>query len=244
MKAIIQILILLLPLSSYSQDKISSSNLRADAALLWQAINELHPGTYRHIDTTELQAAYDDLLVEFSEDRTEKEAFICLSEFIVNVKCGHTYLNPFNQRNKLIDSLLTDEVLLPFTFSIIDNQLVVDQTFTDNINKYDVVKCINDIKVGDILDSLSHYIKSDGNRLNKKIKDLEVSLDSKYNYFDYYFSMIYGFRNSVSIEFLHDKIIDVPLINAEVRSVSKNTDENIYDRLWSYSFSDDHGRYN
>ena len=159
---------------------------------LWQAINELHPGTYRHIDTLKLQQAYELLLDKFSTERTPNEAFKDFSEFIVKLKCGHTYLNPSNQPNNIIKSIVADKVLLPFTFRIINRQIVIDRSLDTSISSGEVIKCINNIKVESILDSLSNYIKADGNRINKKIKDLEVSLDRRYNYFDYYFPLLYG----------------------------------------------------
>ena len=39
-------------------EKISPSALQSDAKLLWQALNELHPGMDRHADTTELAKAF------------------------------------------------------------------------------------------------------------------------------------------------------------------------------------------
>ena len=239
MKKFIVILTFLLPISVFTQDDILVENLQSDVKILWQALNELHPGLYRHIDTLELEKHYEDLKVKFSTGKSQKEAFVELSYFISKIKCGHTYLNPFNQPNKIVKSVLDEKVLLPFSFKIIDQKLVVDQSLSDQINPFDVVKCINEIEIKSILDTLTYFIKADGNRYNKKIKDLEVSFNSKYNYFDYYFPLIYGFQDNVSIEIVGQAPKDVSLINVDSRNIKISPPKN-YDNQWSYSFQNDY----
>ena len=235
MKELIIAFFLLSSLWCSAQEKISSTALQSDAKLMWQTLNELHPGMYRHADTTELAKAFDQLLEEFSIERSQNEAFKYFSEFVVKIKCGHTYLNPLNQSPQIIDSLLDDAVLLPFSFSLIDYTMIVDSSLTEKIRHNDIIKCINDIPVSKIIDSLSHYIKADGNRKSKKIKDLQVLFEARYNYFDYYFPLIYGFKDSVSIELIGGEIHRIPLITKQDRNarISQNTS---YDDMWSYSF--------
>ena len=240
MTKLIIFLTLFFSYSVHAQEVIPSEDLRSDAGLLWQALNELHPGTYRHTDTIELQIAYKKLLDQFSTDRSPQETFKYFSEFIVKLKCGHTYLNPYNQPNKIINSIISDEVLLPFTFKIIQGQMVVEKSFDKHIFGNDLIKCINDIKVASILDSLSHYIKADGNRKNKKLKDLEVSLENKFNYFDYYFPLIFENKDSVSLELEDGTIRTVALMSKKQRGEYHSGKRNSYDDLWSYTFAEDH----
>ena len=159
MKELIIAFFLLSSLWCSAQEKISSTALQSDAKLMWQALNELHPGMYRHADTTELAKAFDQLLEELSIERSQNEAFKYFSEFVVKIKCGHTYLNPLNQSPQIIDSLLDDSVLLPFSFSLIDYTMIVDSSLTEKIRHNDIIKYINDIPVSKIIDSLSHYRK-------------------------------------------------------------------------------------
>ena len=239
MKQLIIVLLLVTPIWSAAQNQLSSNALQADAKLLWQVLNELHPGTYRHVDTSELVKAYDQLIEEFSVERIQNEAFKFFSEFVVKIKCGHTHLNPFNQTPQIMDSLLADTVLLPFSFSFIDHTMIVDTSLTDKISNKDIIKCINDIPVSKIIDSLSHYIKADGNRISKKLNDLQVSFNARYNYFDYYFPLIYGFRDSVSIELIDGVKHKIPLITKQGRN-NKTQQKTSYDEMWSNSFHDNY----
>ncbi len=82
---------------SFTQTNFSAEELQADAKLLWQVLNELHPGLYRHSDTITLTKSYQQLLKDFSVGKSEEEAFLGLTQFAAKVKCGHTFVSPFNQ---------------------------------------------------------------------------------------------------------------------------------------------------
>jgi C-terminal processing protease CtpA/Prc len=227
----------------YAQQNLSSQALQDDAKLLWSALNELHPGLYRHNDTTVLEEKYQKLLADFSEDKTPQETFLLLSEFTTAIKCGHTYLNPFNQKNRIIDTLYSQKKLLPFTFRIIENQWVVYKSVSDNLKKGDIIVSINGNLADSIFQNITKYIKADGNRQAKKFKDLELTLTSKYEYFDYYFPMLYELENEVKLEVKKNgkettETINIELLTKEERKAEFEkyfpllTDN--YDDLWKF----------
>lgn len=183
-----------------NQENISSQALQEDAELLWNALNELHPALYRYNDTTVLEEKYQQLVADFSEDKTPQETFLLLSEFMTAIKCGHTGINPFNQENKIIDTLYSQKNLLPFTFKIIENQWVVYKSVSDKLKKGDVIMSINGNSSDSIFQNIIKYIKTDGERQVKKLKDVELTMTSKYEYFDYYFPLLYELENEIKIE--------------------------------------------
>lgn len=199
MNKLIIIILILLSQTTFSQRIFSVEELKVDAKILLQALNELHPGLYRHSDTATIMEAYKILQNDFSTGSDAETAFLRFSNFTAKVKCGHTYLNPFNQKNKIIPSVINQSVLLPFTFAIIDKQIVVDKPLDDKIKKHTVITHLNGVEVESIIDSLTYFIKADGNRTRKRMKDLEVQLTSKYEYFDYYLPMVYNFTDSIKV---------------------------------------------
>lgn len=78
----------------------------------------------------------------------------------------------------------------------------MDKPLDDKIKKHTVITHLNGIEVESIIDSLTYFIKADGNRTRKRMKDLEVQLTSKYEYFDYYFPMVYNFTDSIKVSTL------------------------------------------
>ncbi len=227
--------------SSFSQDLFTSEELQSDARLLWQALNELHPGLYRHIDTVSLERHYEELLQDFCVDRTEVETFILFTEFVTKIKCGHSYLNPFNQNNDIIKNVVNKKVLLPFGFSIVENQMLVNESFETCVEKREVITHINNIEVGNIIDSLSTYIKADGDRKSKRVKDLELDLGAKFNYFDYYFPMIFEFEDRIKLKFKSGLEQEIKLLNKSERSLAysarfPNANLSTYDDTWNFEF--------
>lgn len=240
MKKLFLFVCLLNTIACFGQKQISSQELIKDVEILWQALNELHPGIYRHTDTLDLTKAYEQLLHSFSKPQNQSDVFLELSEFVSKIKCGHTYLNPYNQNTKLISDILSEQVLLPFGFKIIENKMIVDHSLEKSISRSDIIKCINNIPVGKILDSLCIFIKTDGNNYNKKLNDLEVSLDQKYNYFDYYFHLVYGFKDCIEIELEHQKTTTIPLVNSAFRKEHYPAKNQNYDEQWSYRFENNY----
>ena len=225
------------------QDVFSSEDLQADAKLLWQALNELHPGLYRHSDTLSMMKAFEKILKDFEDDKSEIETFLHFSEFTSKIKCGHTYLNPFNQPNSIIKEIFKKQVLLPFGFSIIEGQMIVDVSFDKEIKENDIITHIENYPVEEVIDQLAKYVKADGNRQKKKLNDLELNLQDRYEYFDYYFSMIYGFENTLTISLNDGQEKVIQLVSKEERDAAfkskfPNANSSNYDQSWSYKFHD------
>ena len=57
---VLMILFSYLPYSLFAQT-FTTQQLQEDADLLWEALNELHPGLYRHQGTKVITAAYQQL---------------------------------------------------------------------------------------------------------------------------------------------------------------------------------------
>jgi C-terminal processing protease CtpA/Prc len=245
MNKLVIIVLIFLCQASYSQRTFSKDELRADAEILFQALNELHPGLYRHSDTATIETTYYELQNAFSDGIDEETAFLYFSAFIARVKCGHTYPNPFNQKNNIIPSVINQSVLLPFTFAIINNQIVVDKPLDDKIKKHTVITHLNGIEVENIVDSLTHFIKADGNRTRKRMKDLEVQLTSKYEYFDYYFPMVYNFADSIKVSTQKGDTITLQLLTKGKRDSIytksyPNSNMSNYDNLWSKEINEEY----
>lgn len=198
---------------------LNAEQLQTDAKILWQSLNELHPGLYRHNDTAILENAYQNLLNDFSTEKSEKEAFLLFSKFAAAVKCGHTYVNPFNQPNSVIKNVFKTKTLLPLYFRIIDNQFIVTASANTAIQSNDVIQSINDIPVQKIIETLTQYIKADGNRYQKKLKDLELSGYSEYEYFDYYFALVFGFKDQIELTLNNGEKVKIDLVTLAERQV-------------------------
>lgn len=80
---------------------LKSADLETDLAVLRRAYEELHPGLHRYNSKTAMDAKFGELQREFAHDLSLQEAYVDLSVFAAEVKCGHTYPNFFNQKKTI-----------------------------------------------------------------------------------------------------------------------------------------------
>ena len=222
------------------KETVGVKEIQADFDLLWEALNTYHPGLYLHRSEQELLEIRNNLKSSITEPITRGQWFLKLSHFTHEISCGHTYPNPYNQPGRWILSIYEEPVLLPFTFSLVDQRMVVTESFIPEIEKGDVVSTISGIDVNEIIYTLTPYVKGDGNREETRRLDLATDNWRKYKPFDYLFALHYSYKDSVEIE-LDDNLGSsyFPLITDAERQefIADQGIEvrNNYDEFWSYS---------
>lgn len=75
---------------------ISASERSDELAYMYKTISQLHPAIYTNISKTDLDRSYDEL-VKNADNLNEIDYAIAISEFLANVKDGHTYCG-FSER--------------------------------------------------------------------------------------------------------------------------------------------------
>jgi hypothetical protein len=109
---------------------IPSADLQTDLAVLRQAYEELHPGLYRYSGKAEMGKKFEALSKQFRRDLSLPDAYLALSAFAAQVKCGHTYPNFFKQSKEIVDALFRGQNRVPFYFRWLKGQMVVTRDFT------------------------------------------------------------------------------------------------------------------
>ena len=169
---------------------LRSADLRADAALLRQAYEALHPGLYRYRTKAEIDAAFGRLEREYDRDRTLGDAYLALARFTAYVQCGHTYPNFFNQGDRVRTALL-ERARLPFEFRWLDGRMVVTRSYVPEPRAGTEVLTIDGRPVARILADLMPYARADGGNDAKRVSDLEVQGRGRYEAFDVYFPLVH-----------------------------------------------------
>jgi hypothetical protein len=171
---------------------IPAADLRADAAILRQAYESLHPGLYRYRSKTDVDAAFDTLEHEFARPRTLAEAYLAVARLTTYVQCGHTYPNFFNQGEEVARVVLGHPVV-PFEFRWLDRRMVVTRSYLDTTDLVPgtEVLSIDGRPVADILAALLPYSRADGGNDAKRISNLEVQGRGQYEAFDVFFPLVF-----------------------------------------------------
>nr|WP_314492616.1 S41 family peptidase [uncultured Chryseobacterium sp.] len=194
----------------------------------------LHPGIYRFNSPHEIENYFKNLKQKISKDINNEQYFILLSELTTFIKCGHTYLNPYNQTDETINNYFSIS-FMPFLYVVIDNKFIITHNLSENktIKAGDEIISINGIKVKTIIHSLLNVSRADGNNgLGKKIDNLKIVptniITTNYSLFDIYFPLYFPKNfNTKNYSFVI-KTFTHKNINTNLKSLTKKERQDIY----------------
>lgn len=175
--------------------KLQKDSLLADVQLLEQALSELHPGIYRYNTPESLAKQFGQLKAAIDEGMTEQAFMIKLAQTIVKIRCGHTYLNPWNMKRELRERLFGGAIYFPLGFDIVDGHFYVTENATKQtaIQRGAEILSINGHSIQTVYDSLKTIAKYDGN--NAAPIDSYLSLNDYrvrgWKAFDLYFHLFF-----------------------------------------------------
>ena len=196
---------------------LSSEELMEDYTYLEKMILEVHPGTYRYADSTEINGALRDLREAFQMPLSHGQAFLAINKMIANIQCAHSFAS-LNDQNKSMQSLLhLGQDKIPFTFRLIEDKMVIthDASQDQILPLGSSVLEINGKPVKDILSKMRLYIGTDGNTPASKTSRLELfGYEFQYDAFDSLYPLMYPIEKAIKL-----KILDS---NGMVKEISTN----------------------
>jgi hypothetical protein len=175
-------------------ERVRSADLLADADVLQQAYEALHPGLYRYNTPAQVRAYFDALRAEFARDRTLAEAFLALSRFTATIRCGHTYPNFYNQSGAVQRGLFEGQDKLPaqFRWTAGDTLLVTRDLTGDGLLPVgSEIVAVDGVPSRELLRALLPLVRGDGGNDAKRRALLEVQGEDEYETFDVYRALLY-----------------------------------------------------
>jgi hypothetical protein len=172
---------------------LTSANLLKDFEVIKNVLLNYHPGLYRFQDSLTVARHFDNLEQNLKRDLSLSEAYLVFSKFTASLKCGHTFCSFYNQSGSTKDSLFNKSDKVPFTFLLFDKRMFVEKNTSESdelIRGTEIIE-INDVPVLEIIDTLIHYIKGDGNNNLKRLNDLNLSGLGKFEAFDIFYPLLF-----------------------------------------------------
>ena len=172
---------------------VSAAALQADADIFQRAYAALHPGLLRYNTASEMQSRFTALRQEFAAPRSLGEAYLACSRVTAAVRCGHSFLNPYNQEGGA-QALIEDRATsLPFRFCWLDGRMIVleDSSADPALQRGAAVETIGGTPVGHILGKLAALVSIDGHNDAKRLRLLEVRGEDKWEMFDVLFPLVF-----------------------------------------------------
>ena len=179
----------------WTKDKLSADEYRSDLMLLWEVMNESHPGLYRYTDSIHFQEKFE-LSKQISDSIPMHAAFYEFASFIQVARDGHTYIVPNDKQD---NELISRKRFLPFTFKIIEDEVFIDQNFsTSSLKKGDKVNAIDGKPIMNLLITLRKYMTTDGFSVSAKNDLLEGQ-------FWWYYGLHFGFKQDHHLVFINEQ---------------------------------------
>jgi len=176
-----------------TQTPLTSDAWQKDLAVLKLAWTTLHPGLFRYMTPEQFETRFSAVQKKFLRPLSRRQGYLELSKLAAQVRCGHTYLNFFNQSKAVSKELFEGRDKLPFTFKWVGSRMIVLASMPPHANLprgTEILK-INGEPVARILRKLMSVARADGNNDNKRREYLEVTGRDGYEAFDVYYPLFY-----------------------------------------------------
>ncbi len=197
MKSFFIFMLLCISMATYGQTTLTKEERFKELAIIKSSWTALHPGLLRYNTQSQIDQYFETIQRQVSNPITNQQYFILLSQLATKLKCGHTYLNPWNQTEETIKTFFSNSYI-PFLYKVIDRKFIITHNLSKqpDIKTGDEIISINGIKVQRIIDSLLTVSRSDGkNGLAKMLDNINIvpiDIDTtNFALFDIYFPMFF-----------------------------------------------------
>jgi len=176
-----------------AEPSFDAADIRADIDVLQRAYEALHPGLYRYNTPDTMRGHFATLRAALDGRRTLTETYLALSEFAAKVRCGHTYANFYNQPEPIQSALFEGHNRVPFEFRWLDGRMFVTRDLTGRrlLPRGSEILAINGVKPPDILARLLPIARADGSNDAKRVAQLQVQGDDRYETFDVFLPLYF-----------------------------------------------------
>ncbi|MEQ7874739.1 S41 family peptidase [Sphingomonas sp. ASV193] len=150
----------------------------------------LHPGLYRYNTPGQIEAALVRLRSDFARSADLASRYLTLARFLSQIRCGHTYLNFFNQSKAVAVELFDRPTRLPFEFVWLDSSMVVTRDPSGALPAGSVITALNGRSPKTLLRDLVPLVRADGHNDAKRISLLEVQGTEHIETFDVFQGLV------------------------------------------------------
>ena len=186
---------------SLAQRILSVKELKEDSELIKKSLIQFHSGLYRYNSQEDFETKFKDFESKINEPLSEGDYYKLVSQLLSEIRCSHTHLNPYNQREDVIGNLFNKQVYFPFYFEIIDYNLVITENASNQVlPRGSIISKINGVPSKEIIMNLLSSTSSDGmGTIEHRIKSLEISRfsGSKFAIFDMMYPLYYPLEDSL-----------------------------------------------
>ncbi|MDP9046008.1 MAG: S41 family peptidase [Pseudomonadota bacterium] len=160
-----------------AQAELSAEEARRDLRILHRAFTDLHPGLTRYRSVTQIDAAFAVADASVAAGCSRAQMVVTASRLAAAVYCGHTWVNPANQRKDVVTGVFQRADKLPLTLRWIEGRVRVTGSAAPGLVAGDELLAIDSRPMTQIRDALLPLLRADGQHAGARLKRLS-QLDS------------------------------------------------------------------
>jgi hypothetical protein len=175
--------------------------MRADLALLRRAYETLHPGLLRYNRPDQIAARFDAAADAAARPMSLAGFYLVLSRLTAGVRCGHSFVNPANQKAAIRTALFETPTRLPLEFLWIGDRMVVTaDPYGTGIAPGSEVLAIEGRPAGAIVRALIPLTRADGGNDAKRRRLLSVQGGERFETLDLFYPSLFGERSRYRLD--------------------------------------------
>ncbi|MBX7133320.1 MAG: hypothetical protein K1X67_11650 [Fimbriimonadaceae bacterium] len=178
-------------LATQAETRFEPAQLQADLQVMKRVMTALHPGLTRYLTPTQLDEQWAKLGRLFEKPLNAREVYLSLSRFTGSLRCGHSYVNFYNQSDDLKRVVFNGNDKVPFTFLLVGDRMLVEKSATPEVKAGDEITEIGGKSISSIIKELLPFVKADGSNDGKRRYDLQISGAGEFETFDIFFPLMF-----------------------------------------------------
>ena len=210
-------------------NSLQKDSLISDLNWLEKALTNVHPGLYRYNSEAEIKQHLEQLKGKMYDGISEAEFVKYLSQTVMKIRCGHTYVNPWNMKKSIRGRLYGGEIFFPIGFKVVDKKMIVTHNASEvsEIKTGTEIVAINGFSAATIYDSLATVTQRDGNNLSPLNQYISLDDFRVYDWqrFDLYFPIFFPMTEPV-FEVNYKVFGSEEVKSVQVKAMDKLTREN------------------
>ena len=178
--------------------KFSPAEMQEDYHLFRKILEESHPGLYWYTPRDSMDYYFAEGESRLKDSLPEYKFRNVLSSVAARIRCGHTSIRPSKAAARYADRTRT--VLFPLSVKAWDDTVVMTANYArkdSSLGRGTVITSIDGRPMEKILDTMFHFISSDGYNTTHKFQTV-----SNFNVFRTLYAQLYGVKRKTPVTFL------------------------------------------
>ncbi len=156
---------------------LTSAQAIGELRLLKRALVALHPGLYRYRTPEQIDAEFAAAEKAVGNGASVATMYLQASRLAAAVRCGHTWTNPLNQSDAVVQRLFRANDKLPIRLRVVENRFLITASSDPQLRSGDELLAIDGRPASALIAELMPYLRADGSNDGKRRSQLDSGVN-------------------------------------------------------------------